>query len=1068
MKALPPFHEFHARSAFSFLRGASDPEQMIQQARELGLETIAITDHEGFYGSPRAYKAAKELGGIRVITGATLEMDGAHVPVLCATQEGYKSLSRHLTNRHLKAIVPHGEVNDGRLIALTGDREGPLIRHLLGDDKQAALRAGNALIDTFGHDNVYVEIQRHGLRDEGKLNRYLVDLARHLRLPLLASNAPLYARREDRLLADAFTCLRHHTSLDAAGLLLEPNGERHLKSPQRMAKIFHDLPEALENTARLSDRIGFALEDMGYRFPHLTDKEGRIFDDQEQERLLWARCREGAIWRYGKCDGKVIKRLEKEISLICRLGVAGYFLIVQDIVLYARREGILCQGRGSAANSVVCFVLGITNVDAVKQKLVFERFLSDPPEGKKKEIVWPDIDIDFPSGDQREKVIQYVFTKYGARGAAMTANVITYRPRSAFREMSKVLGFPPSIADRFSTMGGSPEYQRWEDREKDRGVPEEEKKRREEERRDEAFEESMASLLPPSHPRLSALGRLYHAVLGLPRHLGQHSGGMVICAGRLDEVVPIQPASMPDRTIVQWDKDDCENLGLVKIDLLGLGMFAAMENMIEICERRNEPVSLDRIPLDDPQVYDMLHRSDTVGTFQVESRAQMATLSILKPESFYEIAIQVAIVRPGPIVGDLLNPYLRRRNGREKPDCIHPELEKALGRTLGVPLFQEQVLQMGMIIAGFDTTEIAELRRAMSFHRSHEQMERVTAKLHKRMTERGIPLDVQAKVIRATENFAEYGFPESHALSFAAVAYWSCWFKVHHAAAFYTGLINNQPMGFYSTHSLIQDGKRHGIRFLPVSCVHSLVVTDVVDEKVIRLGLHRLQGISKQTREKIVGERAREPFESLEDFLSRVMPDAREKRILAKSGALNDLPKTGHRRNAMWQVELPLHEDLLEGKGSGLRESAEVLSPMSLPERLASDLAIQGASTGPHPMKLWRRSHPEMELVNARDLQVLPHGMPARVGGLVICRQRPGTAKGHCFISLEDETGISNLFVKKENFQRMRLTIVSEPFLMATGRVQIAEGGQRTVYVDEVYPLPDAEPVHATESHDFH
>lgn len=1064
MKARLPFHEFHARSAFSFLRGASNPEVMMERAAQLGLTTIAVTDHEGFYGSARAYHEACKRG-IRAITGATLEIDGAHVPVICATRTGYRILSRHLTNRHLKEVIAHDEMNRGDLIALTGDREGPVIRHLLHDDRRAAEQAACGLIQLFGHGNVYVEILRHGLRDDAKLNCALIDLARHLCLPLLASNAPLYATRENRLLADAFTCLRHHTSLDAAGILLEPNGERHLKSPQEMARLFQDFPEALENTARLSDRIGFALEDMGYQFPHLTDEDGRIFGEEEQEQLLRQRCREGAMWRYGKCDGKIEKRLNKEMALICRLGVAGYFLIVQDIVLFARREGILCQGRGSAANSVVCFVLGITNVDAVKQKLVFERFLSDPPEGKKKEIVWPDIDIDFPSGDQREKVIQYVFNKYGARGAAMTANVITYRPRSAFREMSKVLGFPPSIADRFSTMGGSPEYQRWEERQEGTGVPEGEKKRREEERRHESFEESMASLLPPSHPRLAALEKLYHAVLGLPRHLGQHSGGMVVCAGGLDEVVPIQPASMPGRTIVQWDKDDCENLGLVKIDLLGLGMLAAMENMIEICKRRDEHVPLANIPLDDPKVYDMLHRSDTVGTFQVESRAQMATLSILKPESFYEIAIQVAIVRPGPIVGDLLNPYLRRRSGRESPDCIHPKLEKALKRTLGVPLFQEQVLQMGMIIAGFDTTETAELRRAMSFHRSHEQMERVTAKMHQRMTERGIPLDVQAKVIRATENFAEYGFPESHALSFAALAYWSCWFKVHHPAAFYTGLINNQPMGFYSTHSLIQDGKRRDIRFLPVSCVHSHVVTDVVDEKVIRLGLHRLQGISKETQEKVVGERARESFDSLEDFLSRVAPNARERRVLAKSGALNDLPKIGNRRKAMWQVELPLYGDLLDKKEDA---SQETLVAMTLPERLAADVAIQGASTGPHPMKLWRRSHPEIALVNAQDLQSLPHGMPARVGGLVICRQRPGTAKGHCFISLEDETGISNLFVKKENFQRLRLTIVSEPFLMATGRVQIAEGGMRTIYVDEVFPLSGAEPVHAAESHDFH
>lgn len=1058
MKAGRPFHEFHARSAFSFLRGASDPETLMERAAGIGLTTIAVTDHEGFYSSARAYHEARKRG-IRAITGATLEIEGAQVPVICATRGGYRILSRHLTNRHLKEIVAHDEMNRGDLIALTGDREGPVIRHLLRDDREAALNAARGLIQMFGHGNVYVEVLRHGLRDDARLNRHLIDLARHLRLPLLASNAPLYAVRENRLLADAFTCLRHHTSFDAAGLLLEPNGERHLKSPAQMAQLFADLPEALENTQELSDRIGFTLEKLGYEFPCYEDETGRLMSLDEQAACLREKCRLGAKWRYPQVTPEIRAKLDKEIELIGRLELSGYFLIVQDIVNHARREGILCQGRGSAANSVVCYVLGITSVDAVAQKLVFERFLSDGP-AKTEYKSWPDIDIDFPSGDQREKVIQYVFKKYGARGAAMTANVITYRGKSAFREMSKVLGFPPSMADRFSTLGGTPYH--WSD--SDDRTPKSEAELKAE--RQEVFEEKMASLLSPSHPRLAALEKLYHAVLGLPRHLGQHSGGMVICNQGLDEVVPIQPASMPDRTIVQWDKDDCEDLGLVKIDLLGLGMLAAMENMIEIRRRKEPDFDLADVDLADPAVYQMLHQADTVGTFQVESRAQMSTLQILRPNNFYEVAIQVAIVRPGPIVGDLLHPYLRRRNGLEKPDWIHPMFEDVLARTLGVPLFQEQVLKMAELIAGFTGNEAAKLRRAMSFNRSDKRMREVTDTLRGRMTGRRIPKDVQDKVVHAVGNFALYGFPESHALSFASIAYWSCWFKVHEPAAFYTGLLNNQPMGFYSPHSLIQDAKRHCIHVAPVSCVHSGVFTQVVDDKTIRLGLHRLRGISKETREKIVRAREEEAFESLPDFLSRVSPNAKERRILAKSGALNDLPAIGHRRQAMWQVELPLYGDLLElGER---REVDEVLAAMNLPERLASDLAIQGASTGPHPMRLWRQSHPELKLVNARELQTLPHGLPARVGGLVICRQRPGTAKGHCFISLEDETGISNLFVKKENFQRQRMTIVSEPFLMATGRVQVSEGGARTLFVDGVFPLPGAEPAYAAESHDFH
>lgn len=1034
----------------------------MKRAWDIGLETIAITDHAGFYGSARAYHEASKRG-LRAITGATLEIDAAHVPVLCRTRKGYRILSRHLTNGHLKEIVRHDEMNGGDLIALTGDREGPVIRHLLRDDRESAMQAARGLIRTFGHGNVYVEIHRHGLRDDAKLNRYLIDLAGHLRLPLLASNAPIYATREDRLLADAFTCLRHKTSLDAAGLLLEPNGERYLKSPEQMAKLFADLPEALSNTRELSERIGFTLEKLGYDFPSFQDESGRFMSLEEETEYLRAKCLVGVKWRYGKMTPEVAKQLNMELALIGKLGLSGYFLIVQDIVDYARGEKILCQGRGSAANSVVCFVLGITNVDAVKQKLVFERFLCDGPT-KNEYKSWPDIDIDFPSGDQREKVIQYVFKKYGARGAAMTANVITYRPRSAFREMSKVLGFPPSVADRFSTLGGTPSQDsRFEEKKE-----EEEKKKTEEQieaEMHEAFEERMASLLPPSHPRLVALEKLYHAVLGLPRHLGQHSGGIVICNQGLDEVVPIQDASMPGRTIVQWDKNDCEDLGIVKIDLLGLGMLAAMENMIEVRRRKDPGFELASIDLDDRAVYDLMQRSDTIGTFQVESRAQMATLSILLPDHFYEVAIQVAIVRPGPIVGGLLNPYLRRRKGLDEPDWIHPSFKKTLKRTLGVPLFQEQVLEMAKIIADFTGNEAAQLRRAMSFNRSHKRMQEVTAELRRRMAERGVDEEVQVKVIDAIGNFSLYGFPESHALSFASIAYWSCWFKVYEPAAFYAGLLNNQPMGFYSAHSLIQDAKHHGVQVLPVSCVHSKVVTEVTGDRVIRLGLQRLKGVSQETQERIFQEQERESFDSLEDFLHRVSPNVKERRILAKSGALNDLPEVGHRRQAMWQVELPLYGDLLDADAKLMEE---VLPAMSIHERLASDIAVQGASTGPHPMKLWRQREEVPKLVTAAGLRQLPHGLPVRVGGLVICRQRPGTAKGHCFISLEDETGISNLFVKKENFHRLKMVIVSEPFLMAEGRVQISEGGQRTVFVSEVFPLPGSEPVHASESHDFH
>ncbi len=1039
------FAEFHARSAFSFLRGSSPPDEMVRCAAELGYSALALTDHGGFYGSARAHEAAKDCG-IRAIVGATLDLpDGSHLPVLCTTQLSYQILSRHLTDLHLEGAGKARDLKNSGLIALTGDREGPLVRHLLRDDKAAALAAAEGLIATFGRNNVYVEIHRHCLRDDGRLNRYLVDLASHLRLSLLASNAPTHATREGRLLADAFTCLRHHVTLDQAGGLLTPNGERHLRSPAKMLELFSDLPEAIANTQRLSDRIGFTLENLGYEFPDFPDENGRPLSKPEQSRLLHDLAYAGARNFYGaKLPPKVDKQLDDELRLIGKLGFPGYFLIVHDLVKFAKGEGMLCQGRGSAANSIVCFSLGITKVDPIGYKLVFERFLNEKSES------WPDIDIDFPSGELREKVIQYVFRKYGARGAAMTANVITYRPRSAFREMSKVLGFPSSLADRFSKESSGFRH----------FAEEGEKPKRKVE-----FENRMASLLPPSHPRLPALFKLYDAVLGLPRHLGQHSGGIIICNKRLDAVVPIQPATMPNRTIVQWDKNDCEELGIVKIDLLGLGILAAMQESISICQTRGKHFDLATIPPDDPEVFKMLHRADTIGTFQVESRAQMATLPILKPANFYEIAIEVAIIRPGPISGDLMHPYLNRRLGLEAVECIHENCEDILKRTLGVPLFQEQMLSIAKVMADFTSSEIDDLRRAISFNRSHIKMQRATAKLRERMTKNGFSIEVQEKIIRATSNFTLYGFPESHAISFAYLAYASCWLKVNHAAEFYTGLINNQPMGFYSVSTLLQDAKHHGLRILPVCCLLSGELTEVIDDRTLRLGLSRLKNLGKQTIQRIVSERSQRGFDSLEDLFRRVKPSEKERRALAHGGALNGLPEIAHRRQAMWQAELPLHDDLFK---EDVPAFPEMIPAMTLAERLSSDFAVQGASSGPHPMKLWRQAAGGRKIQRAVDLENLPPGIPVTVGGMAICRQRPGTAKGHCFISLEDETGIANLFVLKTTFHQFRQIIVTEPFLLATGRLQRSQGDKPTVYVTAIAPLAGSDPGQAAVSHDFH
>ena len=1039
--------EFRGMSGFSFLEGACEPESLVRRAAELGYGAVGLLDKGGFYGSARAHHAGVECG-VRAVVGTVLDWEGGGVPVICLRREGYRALSRHLTDGHLLGVAGEDfSMNDGSLAALTGGRDGPVVSAILRGDKQGALRAAEGLVRCFGKANVYVEISRHGLRDDGRVVRHLRDLAGHLGLPLLAVNAPLYAERGGRMLADAFACLKNHVPLDGAGRLLAANGERYLKSPAEMVGLFKDLPEAVRNTVGLEARVEFTLENLGYRFPDFPDGRGNPLSLAEQATLLRRHAYAGAGRRYGVCSRKVKDQLEHELAMIFRLGFQGYFLIVNELVEFARGRGILCQGRGSGANSVVCYALGITAVDPVGGGLLFERFLS---ENRKS---WPDIDIDFPSGERREEVIQHVFRKYGARGAAMTANVITYRGKSAFREMSKILGIPVSVADRFSERirgwrGDCGEVVEPEDN----------------------FRNILEGILPTTHPRFRALSYLYHTVLGMPRHLGQHSGGMIVCDHGLDSVVPLEKATMPGRTVVQWDKDDCEDMGIVKIDLLGLGMLAAMEHALEIRSRRGEPVDLAKIPMDDPAVFEMMGRADTIGTFQVESRAQMATLPIMRPKVFYDVAVQVAIIRPGPIVGDLVHPYLNRRNGHEKIDYIHPCFEEILKRTLGVPLFQEQVLRMAMAVADFTGAEADELRRAMAFKRSDERMENTVRKLRDRMAGKGISREVQDKVVGSIGSFAQYGFPESHAISFGLIAYASCWLKVHFPAEFYAGLLNHQPMGFYSVNTLIQDARRHRIRVLPASVLESEIETVVVNDATLRLGLNRLKGISAEVMGKIVRWRevtctvGAETEPLLSEFLSEIGASAKERRILARAGALNGLADAGHRREAMWQVELPLFDDLLNvDRGAG-----GVLPVMSAGERLAADFATQGASVGPHPMKLWRAKNGTKRILRAADLHKLPHGVPVDVAGMAICRQRPGTAKGHCFISLEDETGIANLFVPVKTYKVFKQVITCEPFLFVEGRLQRTEGDQPTVYVTSVRPLGNVGKEHAADSHDFH
>jgi error-prone DNA polymerase len=1059
-----PYVELHACSAFSFLRGGSFPEQLAETAAELKMPAMALLDRNGVYGAQRFAVAAREHG-MRPIVGAELTMeDGSVLPVLVKDRCGYENLCELLTQAHLRSekgecAVEWNELAqfaEGMVALLGSARASRAVSGALAGKRfpfgvapngaregacapQSPADRAQSLIDAFGRENVYVEIQRHFLRGEDRVNQQLCDLAEQHRLPIIATNGVQYARPYGRQVLDVFTCIREHTHLDAAGKLLTQNAERHLKSDAEMQEKFADRLDAIENTQRLADRLEFSLENIGYEFPSFPVPDGHDMNSFLRTITLF-----GAQQRYTSISTAVKRKLEEELSLITRLGFSGYFLIVWDIINFCREHNVMVQGRGSAANSAVCYCLGITPVDPVSNNLVFERFLSESRKG------WPDIDLDLPSGDRRESVIQEVYRRYGKHGAAMTANVITYRGRSAAREIGKALNFSPNILDRFSHLFGHGDFPHTLD----------------------LVAQIEQAGLPKAHPRMPAFVSLYQAIYGLPRHLGQHSGGMIICQGKLSSFVPLENASMPGRVVAQWDKDDCEDLGIVKVDLLGLGMMSVMQDAFELCRERGRPIDLAHIPTDDAPTYKMMQEADTIGVFQIESRAQMATLPRMKPKCFYDVVIEVAIIRPGPIQGDMVHPYLNRRAGREKITYFDERLKPVLERTLGVPLFQEQMLKIAMIIADFSGDEAEELRRALSFHRSQERMEKVSVKLRKAMERNKVAPDVIEKILQSITSFALYGFPESHAISFAILAYGSAYLKVHRAPEFYASLLNNQPMGFYTPATIVKDAQRHGTRIFPVSARESSWVCTVLSDDTVRLGFCVVNGMRKEHGEALVAERERIPFDSLEDFKRRVPLSKEELRTLAELGALNCFAE--HRRSAMWRVEEEPPEPLFD-RHSSPALGMTPLKSMSMPERVKADYTTMNLTTGPHPMKLLRSQLPE--IWRAIDLRSARPGSTVQIAGNVICRQRPGTAKGFVFISLEDETGVSNAIVTPDLFERMRLLITEEPFLVIEGQVQNTDNVV-LIKAEKIRPLAHlpavatalqaGEQLIGSESHDFH
>lgn len=1050
--------ELRMQSAFSFLEGASLPEDLIEHAAARGLPAAALIEVNGVYGAPRFHTAAKRAG-IRALVGADLVLNdtsplgslrlvspGERSPtgqtrlsVLVRSREGYRNLCRLITEAALANEKGEARFDLGMieryatgLHCLTGGSDGIVARTLRNGGIVAASDLIGKLKGIFS-DHVHVELQRHHLREQEHRNQALIDIARNHRLQVVATNAVRFAAPGDRELADVLSCIRHGTNLDAAGTLLEENAGRHVRSAAEMCSLFSDLPHAIDASIELASELDFTLADLGYRFPDYPLPPGETAMSYLRQ-ITW----NGARARFRPLTAKAQAQIDRELTMIEKLDLAGYFLIVWDIVQFCLRENILVQGRGSAANSAVCYALSITAVDPVKMELLFERFLSEE-RGE-----WPDIDLDLPSGDQRERAIQYVYERYGERGAAMTANVITYRERSAAREVGKALGFAPEQIDRFAKQVG-----RWtfgEIRETVTGLE----------------KELQSAGLDPDDGRVRHLIGLWQRIQNLPRHLGQHSGGMVMTSGRLDEVVPLEPASMPGRVVIQWDKDDCADLGIIKVDLLGLGMLAALERAIPII-RENEKTEVDlaHLPQDDPLVYRMLNEADTVGVFQVESRAQMASLPRNRPEKFYDLVIQVAIIRPGPIVGGMVHPFFDRRQGKRKVEYPHPSLEPILKRTLGVPLFQEQLLRIAMVAAGFSGGEAEELRRAMGFKRSVEKMQLIEMKLRSGMEANGITGKAQDQIVQSITSFALYGFPESHAASFALIAYASAYIRAHHPAAFLIAMLNSWPMGFYHPATLIKDAQRHGVSVLPVEVNRSGWECSWEGGSV-RLGMRYVNGLREQVGRRIEQARANGDFESIEDLEMRCRTGQDQLTRLAWAGALSGLGQT--RRSALWQVARVARDAGALFEKSDRSLGASPLSEMSALEETIADYHATQLTTGPHLMEHLRSSLRSQRVLSAAELLREPGGKRVRTAGAVIVRQRPATAKGFVFLTLEDETGMAQAIVNPNLFRDNRSTIVTSPGLIVEGILQ-KEGGQPSLRAERFWPVLDFARI---DSHDFH
>ena len=1023
-----PYAELHAHSAYSFLDGASTPEELVEEAARLDLRAIALTDHDGLYGVVRFAEAARELD-MSTVFGAELSLGnvprterpdppGPHLLVLARGPEGYRRLSRQISAAHLAGgekgkprydFDTLTEAAGGHWHILTGCRKGHVQQAFTDGGPEAAERALADLVDRFGAGRVSIELTHHGHPLDDERNAALAALAPRFGLNVVATTGAHFAAPSRGRLAMAMAAIRARNSMDDAAGYLAPLGGAHLRSGEEMARLFG--PGIVMAAAELGEQCAFGLTLIAPKLPPFDVPDGHT-----ESSWLRKLVRDGARDRYGPPDRapKAYAQIEHELAIIDKLDFPGYFLVVHDITRFCRERDILCQGRGSAANSAVCYALKVTNVDPIANELLFERFLSPARDGP------PDIDIDIES-DLRENVIQYVYDKYGRDYAAQVANVITYRGRSAVRDMARALGFSQGQQDAWSK-----QISRWNGLADSPDV--------------EDIPEQVVDLATQ--------------ISNLPRHMGIHSGGMVICDRPIADVCPVEWARMENRSVLQWDKDDCAAIGLVKFDLLGLGMLSALHYAIDLArEHKGLEVDLSRLDLSEPAVYEMLQRADSVGVFQVESRAQMATLPRLKPRMFYDLVVEVALIRPGPIQGGSVHPYIKRRNGEEKVVYDHPSMEPALRKTLGVPLFQEQLMQLAVDCAGFSPAEADQLRRAMGSKRSTEKMRRLRDRFYDGMRERhGITGAVAERIYEKLEAFANFGFPESHSLSFASLVFYSSWFKLHHPAVFCAALLRAQPMGFYAPQSLVADARRHGVLVhgpdVNAGLAHATCENRGLD---VRMGMGSVRHIGDELAQRIVEERtANGPFTSLLDLTARVQLSVSQTEALATAGALGCFGIT--RREGLWAAGAAAAErpDRLPGVGSS--SHIPPLPGMSALELAAADVWATGVSPDSYPTQFLRETLDEMGIVPADQLLSVPDGTRVLVAGAVTHRQRPATAQGVTFMNLEDETGMVNVMCSRGVWARHRKLAQTASALVIRGIVQNATGAV-TVAADRMSPI---------------